>query len=247
MSSLQKMLAVLDLFGADDVLLGADGIAERLGYAQTTAYRYIATLCEAGLLARFNDEYALGPRIVELDLHIRRNDPLLRCARPVMADLARRLGFDAILLTLYGDRIVTAHHERGGDPALVSYSRGHRMPLFAGAGSKAIVANLPSARRRRLLGRLDPAPPGGIDALLRAARAVQRDGYAISLGELDPGNIGVAAPVVATAVTLPAALAIVMTEQRFAIADRAMTIAVVREGAARISTALSAEAAGLAR
>src|SRR5580704_16272660 len=80
-SSLSKMLQVLTLFNASEPLLTADEIMQRLDYTRPTTYRYIRELCAAGLLGRFANGYALGPRVIELDYIIRQADPVLKVAR----------------------------------------------------------------------------------------------------------------------------------------------------------------------
>lgn len=86
MTSLNRMLSVLDLFTAARPVWEADCIVEALGCSTPTGYRYLKELMHAGLLQRFNGGYyALGPRITLLDYVIRSTDPLLapasrRCA-----------------------------------------------------------------------------------------------------------------------------------------------------------------------
>src|SRR5690242_20035487 len=111
MSSLTKMLAVLDLFSKDNPVWSADDIIAELKYSRPTAYRYFKTLCASGLLRRSAGWYVLGPRIVELDYHIRRCDPLLSVGRPVMQRLCQQTGCDVLLLSMYGTTTLAIHHE----------------------------------------------------------------------------------------------------------------------------------------
>ena len=91
------------------------------------------------------------PRCIQLDYVIRESDPLLKAAGPVMRELRDRNGCDVLLASMFGDSIVAIHHERGTDPTTISYSRGRQMPLFRGAGSKAILATLPCSRQQRIV------------------------------------------------------------------------------------------------
>src|SRR5580692_9207329 len=134
-----RMLAVLDLFSPERPVLTAEEVAGRLGCSVATAYRYLGRLGAAGLVAGFRAAYALGPRVIELDHTIRQGDPLLHAAQPVMRELRDASGCDVLLASMFGERILAVHHERGGDPAIVSFGRGRPMPLFRGAGSRMMV------------------------------------------------------------------------------------------------------------
>ena len=47
MSSLSKMLSVLDLFGPQRLKIDPDTIAEHMGLSRATVYRYVKDLCDA--------------------------------------------------------------------------------------------------------------------------------------------------------------------------------------------------------
>lgn len=44
MSSLTRMLSILDLFSSTDMSMTAESIAERMGFTRTTCYRYVKEL-----------------------------------------------------------------------------------------------------------------------------------------------------------------------------------------------------------
>ena len=234
------MLAVLDLFGPDRPVWKADEVASVSGCSVATAYRYLGELCRAGLLGRVAGDYSLGARVIELDYVVRASDPLRRAALPVMQELRDRTGCDVLLADMIGDRILASHHERGTDPTTVGFGRGRPMPLFQGAGSKAILAALPPARLRRLFtAREDEAAIMGGDwrSFRDAVAAVRRAGHAVSLGELEPQNVGVGAPVLRGDGAPPGSLVLVLSRARWAIADKKLVAAMVQTAAARIGAA----------
>src|SRR5690606_430214 len=78
MSSLTKMLSVLDIFSSENPSWTIEEMAEHLGYAVPTMYRYVKELTKAGLLRNISAaRYGLGTRIIELDYQIRNADPLI--------------------------------------------------------------------------------------------------------------------------------------------------------------------------
>jgi DNA-binding IclR family transcriptional regulator len=247
------MLAVLDLFDADHPMLTVEDMVAPLACSAATAYRYVAELCAAGLLVRSGSSsqgsaYTLGPRIIELDYAIRERDRLLLTAAPVMRELRDRTGLDVLLTAMYGERIIAVHHERGTDRTTVSFGRGRPMPLFRGAGSKIILAGLPPPRLRRLFQRhAEEIAALGLGASWGEFRsglaAMRKAGHAISLGELEPHNVGVAVKLPPDPDVLPGSLVAVLSRARWSLADKNMIVAVVATAAARIGALLRDPAA----
>lgn len=257
-SSLRKMLGILDLFTASRPVLTIEEIVVGLGYSRPTGYRHIAELCRAGLLSRRSaGDVALGPRVVELDYVMRQGDPILEPSQAVARELRDRCGCDTLLLTLVGDRVVTTHHERGSDPLTISYSRGRPVPMFRGAGSRAILAFLPLARQRKLFAvHAEEIAAAGLgrdwDAFRAALQAMRRAGTTTSIGELDQPNIGVGAPILDGGGKPVGSLVLVLSRPRYAIADKTLLAQLVTEAAGRIGASMrplatpAAEAAAVA-
>jgi DNA-binding IclR family transcriptional regulator len=239
MSSLKRMLAVFDVFSPDEPSLTADEIMVRLKYSRGTAYRYIRELASVGLLTRAAGRYSLGPRIIELDYFIRENDPNLQIIRPVMRALTDRLECDALWTSFFGQHVVVTHHERGASTLTMSYGRGRRMPLFRGAGSKVIIAALPTARQKSLYlnnaAEIASADLGASWIAFKAnMSAIRRAGYSVSKGELDRGNVGIAAPITLDPPNAPGSLVLVFGTKRYATADEKLLVGIVRDAAAQI-------------
>jgi DNA-binding IclR family transcriptional regulator len=240
MSSLTKLLSILDFFTPGMPLLTADEITSRLGCSRPQGYRYIRELYAAGLLTRFSGGYSLGPRIIELDFVIRSGDPLLQSSVPLIRELRDRVGCHILLHRMYGDRLVTIHHERADGTTPVGFGRGQPMPLFRGAGYKVVLANLPPARQKKLFA----AYPGEIqnstlgktwEAFRADLRKIRKDGYAISLGELDTSNVAIAAPIFHELEAPPSAFVFVLPMVRYQTSNHAALIKIVVEGAAEIT------------
>jgi DNA-binding IclR family transcriptional regulator len=245
-TSLAKMLDVLTLFTASEPVRTAEDIIKHLNYTRPTTYRYVRELCAAGLLSRFAKGYALGPRVIELDYIIRQADPVLKVAKPTMRALADRYGCEMVLLSMFGAKVVTVHEEKGKEFPQVSFGRGHPMPLFRGAGSKVMTAFLPAAKQRKLFNNFpeDVAASNlGIDwprfhASLRKIRAA---GCAVSVGELDPSNVGVAAPIFGAEGDARGSLVLILSETRYQISDKPLLVETLKGAAARISERIAEE------
>ena len=61
-SSLERMLAILDLFDDGSMVVTADDVARAFDCSRATAYRYLKCLSDAGLLSvSYQEGYGVGP------------------------------------------------------------------------------------------------------------------------------------------------------------------------------------------
>lgn len=243
MSSLTRMLSVLDHFDSTRPVMGIDELHALLGSSRSTVFRYLRELCAAALLTRAKGGYTIGPKVIELDYHLRQCDPMLKAALPVMQELRRSYDCDVLLVVLSGGRIIASHHEHGSDAPMVGYSRGRPMPLFRGAAPKVILSMLPARQQRRHYtenpSEISSAGLGETWPEFRASlAAIRRAGHAISIGELDVDNVGIAAPVDPQD-GVPGALVLVLRRTRYAIADKAVLVELVKEAAQRVRAAMA--------
>jgi DNA-binding IclR family transcriptional regulator len=219
-----RLLAVLALFTAEQTQWTVEAAAEELGVSTTTTYRYFKKLTKAGLISPVAGAgYTLGPAIIQMDRLIQASDPVLNGARGVMIDLvgAAAEGSTVLLCRLFHDRVMCIHQIMGRGPQQpVSYERGRLMPLYRGATSKIILAHLPGRTLKALFahdaGEIAGAGLGASwEEFRRALAAIRRAGVSVSRGEIDPGRVGVAAPIFdkeravlgSLSLALPAALA----------------------------------------
>ncbi|MBX6319988.1 IclR family transcriptional regulator [Pigmentiphaga sp.] len=247
MSQFAKVLKVLDLFSEDRTTLAAEEIADLLNVSRPTAFRYVKQLCETGLLAKLAGRYALGAKIIELDYRIRRSEPILQASRPSMKELAQRTAMTVVLCNIYGDEIVHSHHELGGELAPMSLDRGHTMPLFKGASSAVILANLPASRLKRLYERnaTHPDLPEGIRdwaSFAKHYRRIRKEGHYISREEIDPGLVGIAAPIFNDGQHVVGAITLVYEKGREKLVNEEGYAELVRSCAATITEKIAAAA-----
>ena len=203
-SSGDRMLAVLGLFTIERSEWSVEAAAMELRVSATTAYRYFKRLTNFGLLSPVSGaNYVLGPTIVQMDRQIQICDPMLRASQPVMADLIQYAPEGSVLLLcrLFHDRVMCVHQVADrGTQAPVGYERGRLIPLFRGATSKIILANLPVRTLRSLFEQNFPEiAEAGLgedwDDFRQGLTVLRREGVAVARGELEPGRVGIAAPI----------------------------------------------------
>ena len=248
MAGSDRTLGVLKLFTLDKPAWTVADVATMLDVSVSTAYRHVAALTEAGLLATAVDgRYVLGPAIVQYDRQIQLTDPLLRAAKPTMVDIARfaPAGSVVLLCRIFQEIVLCVHQatEAEGRPQL-SYERGRPMPLFRGATSKIILAYLPPRDLRRLYEtrrtEIAEAGLGGDWQDFRdAMAAMRRAGHAVTHAELDPGYIGIAVPILGGQRRVLGSLSYVIPAAEHRAVARIVSLAVA--GAHEIEGALAPE------
>lgn len=175
-------------------------MAEAIGVASATAYRYVRDLCEAGFLIQAAaGGYVLGPRFVEVDRQIRVADPLLRIAPSIMESLRGPEIGAQLLCSFYGTRVLCIHQERADPRIAMSMERGRPFPLFLGAPSRIILANLPAYHLKSLfLSHANEVAEAGLGAnwpeFNAKLKAIRKRGIYIG-SEIDAQLVGVAAPI----------------------------------------------------
>ncbi len=200
MNSLRRMLDVLELVTREQSTVDVEHICRALGYAPASAYRYVRELTRVGLLVRLPGGYALGPRIIELDLQMRESDPLLTHCRDLLRELVAQTGLNALLSERYDDKVINIHQEFGLDAEALNFGRGSVMPMHRGATARIILAHLGARPLRRYYDSHRHDPDLGPQAhdwqtFSRQMRQVRQAGYCVSHGELDEGKVGLAAPI----------------------------------------------------
>ena len=243
-TSLERMLAVLDLFDDTHVARTVDDIAQLLDVSLPTSYRYVRTLVHAGLLQRTEDSgYALGPRIILLDHHIKRADPVLRLGLPIIRELVDATGFDCVVTAMFGTQVLDTHRERGSAPAELAYGRGRPRPLFQGAAPKVLLACMTPVQLKKVFeAKQAEVASSGLPRewgeFRRYFAAVRKAGHYVSRGELEPQLVAVAAPILKSDGGAWSAVSLVFDTSRLAIIDLDKVIRLITEAAKRIGDRL---------
>lgn len=249
--SLTKMLGILDLFTPDKTVWSTNDIIDALETSRSTGYRYIKALNAADLLCAVgNGYYVLGPRIIELDLQIRTTDPMLQASKGILSQLVEVTGYSALLCMLYRNSVLCIKEHLAPLSPENMFSRGQRRPLFKGAVSKVILANLSSHQLRSIYGRskesIEEAGLGTSWTEFREGLAkIRKDGYAITKGEINPGVYGVAAPIFNSDNLILGSLGVAWSEKEHQDVDLKRTVLSVKRAAHSVSQNLSQAKTGI--
>jgi DNA-binding IclR family transcriptional regulator len=241
-SSGDRLLSVLALFTIERPEWTVEEAAEAIGVSAPTTYRYFKRLTNAGLISPVSGaSYTLGPAIIQMDRQIQISDPMLRAARGVMHDLIQHAVDGSILLLcrLFHDRVMCVHQVFGRGPQQpVSYERGRPMPLFRGATSKIILANLPPRTLKSLFEQhrdeiVAAGFPPSLEEFRAALATIRKAGYVVTQGEIDEGRTGIGAPVFDKDRAILGSLSFALTDarasQRLIARLAPLTVAAARE------------------
>lgn len=246
-SSIDRLLAIPRLFTEQKPVWTVEEAARALNLSISTAYRYFQSLREFEYLDEVSGRgYCLGPAFIEFDRSIRTTDPLPRVAHPIMVTLATQMnpGTLIILCRVYRKKVMCVHQEVVGSwHTAIGYERGKPMPIFRGATSKVILANLPWRLQKREFDRNTEAIRAvgmGDDwkSFSARLRAVRKCGYAVSRGEVDEGRMGIAAAIFNFNGQVAGSLSAVCWEDRVDGPREDRLVMTVVAAAARITEAL---------
>ena len=201
-------MQILDLFSLERTTIRVEEVVHAFGIVQSTAYRYLRELSDAGLLAQQGKGvYALGRRIVELERILQLSDPLLLAGKPVMDSLAKDAKDRSFLLCAYHRDGALCVYKVGpddiphaGSTMKIQRGRGTLLPLFTGAASHAILAHLPPHQLKSIyLARARDIAAANLGASWTEFRdylsQIRKRGYAETLGKVNPGMHSIAVPV----------------------------------------------------
>ncbi|WP_198407168.1 IclR family transcriptional regulator [Nocardia terpenica] len=199
-STADRALDILGLFSAGKPVWSGSEIADRLGVARSTGYRYLQSLVGRGFIEEAGHGYRLGPRVFELARVARAGLGLSEVALPVMRGLAEQVNEMVLLTRRSGRSVVCLDLVEASRGVRLTYERGQVLPINAGAAAQVLLAWADPVEVTALLGAgpLERFTARTItDPNMLRARLVQirKQGVAVAQGELDEHILGVAAPI----------------------------------------------------
>jgi DNA-binding IclR family transcriptional regulator len=175
--TLDRGLTVLSLLARSADGLTAAELAERLGTARAAIYRLLRTLEAHNLVGRIGTRYILGFGVAELAGQLK---PRLQVTvLPILRSLSEQTNSTALLSVADGDQaLILLTAEPPQSTMHLAMREGARHALTIGADGIAILAGRPES-----------------DDDTEDVKLARRRGYAVSIGSLQEGAVGVAAPI----------------------------------------------------
>ena len=252
-NSLVRLLGVLDLFTPAAPAWSTDALIRSLVMSRSNGYRYIKALSDVGLIAPVSDgHYVLGPRIVELDRQIRQCDPLYNAAGPAMKRLVSASHHSALLCALFSGAVLCVREALTPDSPPTIFTRGQKRLLFQGAASKIILPYLRPYQLRSLYTkhaqRIATSGLGSDWTSFRENLAkMKRAGVVITVGEFNPGVIGISAPIFNRSGQILGSIGVAGAESKFNRAELDRISALVKKAAEEVNERIGVVSVGMDR
>ncbi len=198
-------MAILTCFSGVRPVLGIADIADELGMSRSTTHRYVITLLALGYLEQgASRKYRLGLKVTDLGMAALNSTGLREHAHEYLEELRQRTSYTTNLGVLdgvdvlYVDRVRSFRRDQGRID--LGLAPGSRLPAYATAMGKLLLAYLPEVEQRELVGemRLTKQGPNTITskkALLSELLEIREEGFAVNDEELAPELHSIAAPV----------------------------------------------------
>ena len=198
--SLQRGLAVIRAFDADNPTLTLSDVARATGLARAAARRFLLTLVDLGYIRVEGRQFRLSPRVLELGRAYLSSLTLPEIALPHLRHATEELRESSSLAVLDGTDIVYVAHAPAKRILSISIDIGTRDVAFATSLGRVLLAGQDDDWLDDYLATVElPAiTPRTLDtpAKLRAELTrIRRQGWAFVDQELEDGLRAIAAPI----------------------------------------------------
>ena len=197
--SVARALRIVDALSKRDGT-GVSELADAVELPVSTVHDYLRTLCSTGHVVREGTDYRVSTRFLEIGHRDRRRREIHAAAAGELPAAAEETGEQVTLIVEEGgDGVLLAVAEGEAAVDLPAYP-GARVPLYANAGGKAILAHAEPERLEALLDEqaFEPITKRTVtdpDVLREQLASVRERGFAIDRSERIAGFVCVAVPV----------------------------------------------------
>ncbi|MBC2834237.1 IclR family transcriptional regulator domain-containing protein [Paragemmobacter straminiformis] len=199
MSGLAKGLAVIETFAADRPRQSISQVAEASGLDRATARRCLLTLAQQGYADYDGKFFTLTPRVLRLGSACLATMPLPQIVQPLLDRLSDEIGESSSVSILDGGEIVYVARAAQRKVMSIALMPGSRLPAYCTSMGRVLLAGLPEAEARALLGTA-PLPARTQHtltepaAILRELEQARAQGYACIDQEVETGLRSLAVP-----------------------------------------------------
>jgi IclR family pca regulon transcriptional regulator len=200
-ASLEKGLAVIEVFDASRPRLTLSEVAKATGLTRAGARRYLRTLTKLNY-ADFDGRYfSLSPRILRLGYAYLSSTALSTRLQPVLERISQQTGESSSAAVLDGDDIVYIARSATRRIMSIGLGVGSRLPAYCTSLGRAILAYQSPQEREAYLERvkLEPKTPKTVTdkaEFRKVLETVRTQGYAMIDEELEFGLRSIAVPLI---------------------------------------------------
>ncbi len=245
--SIERAAAILRLLSGRTRRLGVVDLAGELGLSKGTVHGLLRTLQHVGFVEQDPEtgKYRLGAALLHMGSSYLDGNELRTRALNWSDSLAARTQEAVRIGTLHDGQVLIVHHVFRPDDTFQTLDVGSLMPVHATALGKVLLAHHPylvDDLVERGLGSFTEATICDQERLERELHRIRERGWAADIGELNPGQVSLAAPIMDRSGLIVGAMGIVGPPERLLVArqPRGEMLAYVREAARAVSRELGA-------
>lgn len=197
-TSFERGLSILAEVAADgDVTV--DAVASKLGIPSSTAYRYFRALREQNFVVEEEGHYRPGQVLLRVSGQHQAQSYLAEVGNAVLREIVDQVGETAVMIVRIGSQAMCLRRVEPDKSLKYSFAVNELLPLHAGAGQRLLLVWAPPEVVHQVLsGSMARFTPNtlGREQILASIPQIRSSGYVLSRGELDPGSVSIAVPVV---------------------------------------------------
>jgi IclR family pca regulon transcriptional regulator len=198
--SLERGLAVIRAFDADNAELTLSEVARATGLTRAATRRFLLTLVDLGYVRTDGRLFTLSPRVLELGYAYLSSMTLPEVAEPHLERLVAQVHESSSVSVLDDESVVYVARVATSRIMTVTINVGRRFPAYATSMGRVLLAGLDEPELDAYLARADLRPftkrtLHSPDKLRAALERVRKQGWAIVDQELEDGLRAIAAPV----------------------------------------------------
>jgi DNA-binding IclR family transcriptional regulator len=197
--SIENAIEIIEYLESQDGA-GLTDIAGHHNLAKATVHTQLSTLEEHGFVAKDDDAYRVGLRLLELGEHAKNRLDIVDVAGPELDNLAKETDTRTQLIVEENGLAVCVYLARGPNAILPPTDVGYREYLHCIASGKALLAHLPETRIEEIINQrgLPAKTDSTIDStegLLEELEQIRNQGFAFNEQEKLRGLRAVGAPI----------------------------------------------------
>jgi DNA-binding IclR family transcriptional regulator len=245
--SVEKALSILDIFSMKTPSLTLDAIAERSGFPKPTVFRMLCSLEKFGYVKRVTAEgqmrFKLGMAFMEKSQIVTSDFDIREYSKSELLELRNTTGLSVQLAVRDGDHAVYIEQFESLNPIRVYPQVGRRVPLYAAACPRILLAYMSEEEQDYILGNYEytsftPETKISYDSIKNELKDVKAKGYSFSIGELYEGTTAIAVPIFGKIKEVLGAISIIGMSQDFGAEQMEKFISQLKETAKRIENNL---------
>lgn len=242
---LERYVRILEIIAGFPKGVSPTTVSDMLGLPKATAYRLIRSLADVQLVelsAPPSAECRIGGRLARLLFTNADDDWFKVVSRPVLQDLAQRVGKACFVARFQGNTVRSLDMVAPDNLLRAYIIPGQAIPLHAGASSKAILAfqdpELVRMLLRAPLQRYTELTKTNPEDVMEELQEIRQTQIAYCVGEDVDGFAGLAAPVIVEGYPVQHSVCITGTATSILDTNREENVAAVRSAARQLADLL---------